>query len=251
MRGPMTRRLDDSGFTLVDLLVAVLLLAMLGAVFMTAVLGSNRSATNTTQQQNINEDARLAINRVARELRQATAITAVRNADGPGYSAGAITAVTFTADFDGDGCINGAQPVPAPSPAVTCFPASAANPEELTYCYDPASPSVSATGEKLLLIAGPLTGSGCNQAGALPVLAGNVTWFKLTYRSNQYRYDTSGDGVTSWLELDQAPPPVGDSDEDINTGQLPRIASVLIDVALLEGGHRQSYRTQVALRNSA
>ncbi|MDP9240560.1 MAG: prepilin-type N-terminal cleavage/methylation domain-containing protein [Actinomycetota bacterium] len=250
----LTRRLrarrDEGGFTLIELLVSILLLSVLGGVFMSTVLGSNRSATASKLQHDINEDARLAINRMARELRQATAITAVRNADGPGYSATAITAVTFSADFDGDGCINGVAPTPLPSPAPTCNAANlASNPEVLTYCYDPALPSASATGQKLLLIPGTLSVPGCNQPGALPILAANVTSFALSYRSNLYLYDTNGDGVTSWTELDQAAPPVGDSDDNINTGELPKVDSVLISVALLEGGHQQSYRTQVALRN--
>lgn len=236
---------DDSGFTLIELLVAILLLSVLGAIFMTTVLGSDRSATATKLQHDVNEDARLAVNRMARELRQATAITAVRNADGPLYTASAITAVTFSADFDGDGCINGVAPSPLPSPAPTCNAANVTvNPEVLTYCYDPSA-------QRLLLIPGILTGaaSGCNQAGAMPILAANVTSFLLSYRSNLYLYDSNGDGATSWLELDQAAPPVGDSDDDINTGELPRVDSVLIAVNLLEGGHKQSYRTQVALRN--
>lgn len=243
----LRERRVDGGFTLIEVLVSIVLLGILGGVFMTTVIGTSNSATATKLQHDVNEDARLAINRMARELRQATAITAVRNADGPAYSATAISAVTFSADFDGDGCINGVAPSPVPSPAPVCLAANVTNnPEVLTYCYDPGT-------QRLLLIPGVLgvAALGCNQNGALPILAANVTSFALSYRSNQYLYDSNGDGATSWLELDQAAPPTGDSDNDINTGELPLVDSVLISMGLLEGGHQQSYRTQVALRNAS
>ena len=244
--GGMTGRLrrGDDGFTLVEMLVVLVMLGLLGTLMLSVVVSSNRSAKNAQQQTNINEEARLAINRMARELRQATGVTAVLNPDGSTFSDTAVTALTFKADFDGDGCVNGVAPVPAPTPAPTCNSASASNPEVLTYCYDPAPAS-----QRLSLIPGSLSGTTCDQAGALPILAANVTSLKFSYRSNEYLYDTSGDGITTWRELDAADPPMGDGDRDLNTGELPNIDSIVIDVGLLEGVHQQRYQTQVDLRN--
>jgi type II secretory pathway pseudopilin PulG len=243
--GPLRRlREEETGLTLVEMLVVLIMLGILGSLFTSVALSSTRSAKNTQQQTDINEEARLAINRMARELRQATAITAVLNPDGSTFNPAAVTAITFKADFDGDGCVNGVAPSPLPSPAPTCNAASANNPEVLTYCYDPAPSS-----ERLVLIPGILAGTTCTQPGALPILAGNVTSLKFSYRSNQYLYDTSGDGITTWRELDAADPPMGDGDNNINTGQLGNVDSVLVDVALLEGTHQQKYQTQVDLRN--
>jgi prepilin-type N-terminal cleavage/methylation domain-containing protein len=242
--GTSPGRNRDRGFTLIELLVAIVLLGILGSLFLSVVLSSSRSTENTQQQTDINEEARLAINRMSRELRQASAITAVLNPDGSTFDPSAVTALTFSADFDGDGCINGVAPTPAPTPAPTCVAANPNNPEVLTYCYDPAPNS-----ERLVLIPGVLTGTTCTQAGALPILAANVTSLMFSYRSNSYLYDTSGDGITTWRELDAAEAPVGDQDENINTGDLTNIDSVVIDVSLLEGSHRQNYRTQVDLRN--
>jgi prepilin-type N-terminal cleavage/methylation domain-containing protein len=237
-------REDESGLTLVEMLVVLIMLGILGSLFTSVALTSTRSAKNTQQQTDINEEARLAINRMARELRQATAITAVLNPDGSTFNPAAVTSITFQADFDGDGCVNGVAPSPLPSPAPTCNAASANNPEVLTYCYDPAPSS-----ERLVLIPGILAGTTCTQAGALPILAGNVTSLKFSYRSNQYLYDTSGDGITTWRELDAADPPMGDGDNNINTGDLGNVDSVVVDVVLLEGTHQQKYQTQVDLRN--
>jgi prepilin-type N-terminal cleavage/methylation domain-containing protein len=247
----MRRHADDSGFTLIEMLVAMIILGALGSVFLMTVIGAETSAKATSSEQDLNEEARLALNRMARELRQADALTAVLNPDGSSYSGSAITAVTFTADFDGDGCINGVAPSPTPSPAPVCNASSASNPETLSYCWDP-----SASVRQLYLIPGTLTGSSCQVSGALPILAGQVTSFKLSYRSNEYLYDTTGgssgggDGITTWTELDQAGAPVGNNDGALNQPELANVDSVVIELTVSASGqHQQSYATQVDLRN--
>ncbi len=235
----------DAGFTLIEMLVSMLLLGVLGIVFMTTIMGSRTSLSATSTSQDLNEEARLALNRMARELRQATAITNVLNPDGSSYNPAAITAVTFTADFNGDGCIDGVAPTPPPSPAPVCQPYNANNPETLTYCWDPAGSS-----KQLYLIPGNLSGSSCQVSGAMPILAGQVTSFMLAYRSNLYLYDANGDGITSWSELDQAGPPVGNDDGQLDQPELTNIDSVVIDLTVASNGtFSQSYQTQVDLRN--
>lgn len=242
----------DAGFTLVEMLVSVVVLGLLGSIFLTTVIGSKNSANATVSEHDLNEEARLALNRMARELRQATGLTNVLNADGPSYSSSAITAITYTADFNGDGCVDGVAPTPTPTPAPVCQPYSAANPETLTYCWDP-----SASVRQLYLIPGTLPGSSCQVTGAMPILAGQVTAFKLSYRSNQYLYDTTGgasggDGITTWLELDQAGPPVGNQDGVLDQPELANVDSVVIDLTVSAAGkHAQSYETQVDLRNAS
>src|SRR5947209_6603435 len=113
-------RADDRGFTLVEMLVAMVLMGILGSVFIAVMTGAKSSATATRSSQDLNEEARLGMNRMARELRQATALTSVLNPDGPSYSTSNITAGTFKADFNGDGCSNGVMPSPAPTPTPTC-----------------------------------------------------------------------------------------------------------------------------------
>jgi prepilin-type N-terminal cleavage/methylation domain-containing protein len=235
---------DDAGFTLVEMLVACVLMGILGTVFLTVLLGANTSATATKSSQDLNEEARLGLNRMARELRQATVLQTVLNPDGPSYNASNVTAVTFSADFNGDGCINGVMPSPTPSPTPTCVANDANNPEVLTYCWDP-----SATVRQLFLIPGALAGSSCQVAGAKPILAGQVTAFKLSYRSNNYLADANNDGITTWLELDQAGPPLGNEDNALDT-ELPEVDSVVIALTVSANGtHVQNYTTQVDLRN--
>jgi len=236
---------SDSGFTLIEMLVAMFLLSALGTIMLTTVVGTRNSATTTASEQDLNEEARLALNRMSREFRQVTALTSVDNPDGASYDAAAMTAVTFQADFNGDGCIDGVAPSPAPVPAPTCQPYSVQNPEILTYCWQG-----SGGGGQLYLVPGTLTGSECDVAGATPILSGDVTAFKLSYRSNQYLYDANGDGITTWAELDHAGAPVGNDDGKLDQPDLANVDSVVIDMTVRShDGHVQSYETQVDLRN--
>ena len=247
MIGSLRRRMsgDDAGFTLVEMLCAMVMLGAFGSIFMSTVMGADNSASATSSQHDLNEEARLALNRMARELRQATALTSVLNPDGPSYNSASITAVTFTADFNGDGCIDGVAPTPTPSPPPVCQPYAASNPETLTYCWDP-----SATVRQLYLIPGVLATSSCQVTGARPILAGQVTTFELSYRSNRYLSDANGDGITTWLELDQAGPPVGNQNGVLDQPELANIDSVVLNITVAANGqHFQSYETQVDLRN--
>lgn len=245
---------SDAGFTLVELLVAIVLTTILGGVVITVFLGINTSVNTTNAQQNLNEEARLALNRIARELRQATAITtpsgfteasaitAVNNPDGADYDDSAITTVTFTADFNGDRCIDG---VNSSGTATGCEDYNANDPEQLTYCWDP-----SAAVRELFLIPGAFTGTSCQSDGAQAILAGEVTSFKISYRSNNYLADANNDGITSWTELDADSPTYGNGNGTLDGGELPSIDTVVIDLTASEdGSHSQSYTTEVDLRN--
>ncbi|HVU60540.1 MAG TPA: prepilin-type N-terminal cleavage/methylation domain-containing protein [Mycobacteriales bacterium] len=248
------RPAPDAGLTLVELLVAIVLTGILGGVVVTVLLGIHTSVSNSNAQHNLNEEARLALNRIARELRQATAITkpagfaspsaitSVQNPDGADYDPTQITTVTFTSDFNGDGCIDG---VNSSGTATGCSAYNANDPETLTYCWDPSSDV-----RELFLIPGQFVGPTCQTSGAQAILAGDVTSFKLSYRSNAYLADANNDGITTWTELDAHSPSLGNDDGTLDAAELPEIDSVVIDITASEAGsHSQSYTTEVDLRN--
>jgi Tfp pilus assembly protein PilW len=248
------RSASDAGLTLVELLVAIVLTGVLGGIVVTVLLGIHTSVTNTNAQHNLNEEARLALNRIAREVRQATAITtptgftspsaitAVQNPDGADYDATQITTVTFTSDFNGDGCIDG---VNSGGGSTGCDAYNANDPETLTYCWDPSSDV-----RELFHIPGQFVGPTCQTSGAQAILAGDVTSFKLSYRSNSYLADSNNDGITTWTELDARSPSLGNDNGQLDARELPEIDSVVIDITASEGGnHSQSYTTEVDLRN--
>lgn len=243
----MSAHRRDDGMTLIELLLAASLLMVLMGVGFTTLLGVKDGAARTRTQHDLNEEGRNALNRMVREIRQASELTFVVNPDGPAYDPTKLVALSLRADFNGDGCAGNAPGCPGTD--------NIANPESLTYCYDPAGSAVERT--YLWLIPVPLTSapSSCNIAGALPILAGNVASFSAEYRSNEYRFDTEPPaGVTTWRELDDAIPPVGDaggSDGDINTNAIRSVNSVVLHLRMSKDGLEQSYTTQVDVRNNA
>jgi prepilin-type N-terminal cleavage/methylation domain-containing protein len=264
---------DDTGYTLVEILVAVVIAGILGGILMTMLLAAQSSTKSTTTADDLNGEARAALNRVSRDLRQAVptflddpstpavdpvetpAIISVQNPDGPNHVDGAVTSVTFQADFNGDGCVAGraSGPLPGAASGTTCTTTSPAvdanNPEIVTYCWDGSG----AAAQHLYLISGTVQSNSCTPtavgAPTQPLVSGKISNFQLFYRSNQYRYDANGDGATTWYELDSAGTPVGNANGSLDTIELDNVSSVLVKLTTATGSASQSYQTQVDLRN--
>src|SRR4051794_4535866 len=100
-------REEQSGFTLVEMLVAMLILMAIATVSMSVIKSAGDTLKASSSSQDLNEEARQALNRMARDLRQAKTIVTAVNADGPSFNANGIVAIRAQADFDGDGCIGG------------------------------------------------------------------------------------------------------------------------------------------------
>jgi prepilin-type N-terminal cleavage/methylation domain-containing protein len=225
----------DGGATLIELLVALALFSVLGSMTLAAVVGARDASESTRSSTRLNEDARLALNRLGRELRQADAVTRVSRVGDPAATLPVLAAdpsgarsLTLTADFNGNGVI---EP-------------SAVDPEQLTYTWD---------GQRLLLTAHD-TGGGLTTA---PVLAGHVTSFAIKFRSSKWQHDCDGDGTTVWTELDEhstcAPVSagVGDNSLTLTSAELTHIDSAVIRITVLEGQKRQDYQLQIDLRNAS
>jgi len=221
---------DDSGFTLIELLVASVMFFIVLAAIATVVATTSSSAETTRQTNDLNEQARLALNRVTRELRQAQEIEEVK------VTGGVITGLTFTVDFNGNGSID----------------TSPADPERLTYCWDTA-------GRRLLLTPDVGGGMPCDNSAALPILSSDVQNLDIQLRSNLWQHDGScpasptPDGYVTWQELDCAPlsAGVGNRDGALDTIELRNINGVAISLTVLTGARRQVYETQVNMRNKA
>jgi prepilin-type N-terminal cleavage/methylation domain-containing protein len=227
------RRNDAGGFTLVELLVSLTLFSVLGAIVLSTILVARDATDSTRLTSDLNEEARVALNRISRELRQAKELIDVRDASNNAVQASAPTAArsfTFSADFDGD----------------TVIEANAADPEVLTYSWN---------GSQLLLTAADPSGAVVTS----PVLAGHVTSFSIEFRSSLWQHDCDGVNGTLWTELDKLQGPagacgsadVGDNSLSLTTAELRHIDNVVIRITVLQGVKRQDYRVQVDMRNAA
>jgi hypothetical protein len=209
------RQPRDQGLGLVEVIVAMGLFGLLTTVLLGFALGAGRVTEDTRMLAGVNEESRLAMERFARELRQAREITAYTRPAVPGDE----VAFTFWTDFDGDGTKD----------------LGVADPEVLTYRWDPAD-------NRLTLTANDADGSAVTR----PVLAANVSQFAIELSSSMWEHDADGDGTTSWLELDEA---VGGDNGLPETADLQYVDLVGVTMTVLDGPHRQTYRTEVDLRN--
>ena len=220
----------ESGMSLVELLVGSMLFLMLSGLVLGSAVTTAKAAKSSREVNDLNEEARVLINRMSRELREAKKIVAVENPTGTGYDPSAGTLITFWVDFNGDG----------EGDDLTDPVAAGADPELITYEYVPGV----ASGRVYLRVPG-------NQ---VPVLAGQVTKFALTFTSSKYLYDGQLDGVqdgkVTWEELDGYPSgtAVGDGDGELDA-ELDSIDAVKIDLTVFQEPRRQNYQTQIALRN--
>lgn len=207
----------DAGFTLVELLVAMALFSVLGGILLGIGLSTGRMADQTRQLAAVGDESRLGMERMTRELRESAKIAA---ASFPS-TATDPTSFKLWADFNLDGCIN----------------PSAADPEELTYTWDPTTQHLSQTA---VVGATPRTSR---------LLSTKVSAFTLTLGSSAWQYDVSPrDGRTTWQEIDDSS--IGDHNRtNFTDAELEYLDLVGLSITTREGSHEKSYSTQVNLRN--
>jgi prepilin-type N-terminal cleavage/methylation domain-containing protein len=208
----------DGGLTLVELLVAMALLGLLGALVISVALAMQRNTTNAQANGDLLHETRLAMERLTRELRQAGRIDEVELAAGTASAIG----ITFFADFDNDRVAD----------------LDAADPEVLTYRYTPG------TGQLTLTV-----NDAAGNVTVTPILASRVTAFALELHSSLWQHDRNGDGIVGWAELDATPLPVGNQNGVPDGAELALIDSVVVSMTVQDGPRNQSYRTEVYFRN--
>lgn len=212
---------DDSGMTLVEVLVAIALFSVLGTLLLGLALSTSRVGQDTQRIVRIDEDARLAFERMAREFRQASRV-AVAQADQ--LSDGTFTAVNVTVTFD-----EPTEAVPEPET------------EMLRYEWHPDG----ASGHHVTLTRLLPTHEGPS------VLATNVVDFSIELRSSRWEFDGSipdqdADSVATWQEIDHA----RGGDEFPDPDELALIDRLAIDMTVDDGTTRRTFTTEVFLRNA-
>lgn len=220
MMARLRRRMaDESGFTLVEMIITMTIFGVIVTVLGSTLSSSKKASDTVRQVTDLNAEARQALNRISRELRQAKKVESVSPPDG-------ATGLTFQVDFNGNGVID----------------SSTADPERLTYRW---------SNNNIYLSAADVAGTTVTQ----PILSGHVTAFRLEYFSSRYSFDCDGDGVTTWQELDHgtcrpAGTPVGNNNNVLDGDELPYIDAVSVSLTVLDGSRQQDYRTQIDLRNA-
>lgn len=205
----------DAGMTLVEVLISMTLFAVLGSLLLGLGMITSRANDDVRGLASVGEEARLGMERITRELRQASAVAAVSLP----VTANDPTRLTIMVDLDGNGCISTSAADPAQV-------------EKITYTWKPS------TDELLMEVDG--YGS--------PLLATKVTDLDLDLDSSSWQYDADHDGTTTWEEIDASS--IGNHNPVSFSGvELTNIDLIRLTITTTDGSHTLQYTTRVDLRN--
>ena len=204
---------SQAGYTLVEVLVAVLLFSVTSVGFYQVLFSQARGADAIRSSAAIGDEARLGFARMVRDTREADALTAA-----------SPTSFTIRVNFNGDAYYQNPNPL--------------GDDEIITFAFDSAAGTITLNGQVLM--------GGVSQSGAPPK---DVFQFS----SNYLDYDWDGNGTTTWSELDSAGSHgitgVGDGDGTFDAPEFPYVTSVSFNMKLADGGRSTDLFATSQMRN--
>lgn len=209
----MKRLEAEAGFTLVELLVAIALFAVISVTFYTALFSAVRGSGTTRSTVRISEEARGGFNRMVRDTREADGFVSV-----------SPTSYRIQTDFDLDGAFES--------------PNGDGDYEDVTFAF--------ADGE--IRMSTPTLPAGEVLIQGVSAIPGRDVF---SFGSNLLEYDSApADGVVTCLELDAAPSPVvGNGNGACDAGEVAYLAHVDIALSVSIDDRTTEFFTQAELRN--
>jgi prepilin-type N-terminal cleavage/methylation domain-containing protein len=216
---------DESGFTMVELLVGVVLFAIASIGFYQVLFATARSADSSRAVTKVSEEARLGFGRMIRDTREGRVLV-----DTDATSTVNATFYKVEIDFDGDGAIE--------SEGTTN---SQGDYEVLTFAFNDGSNTVTLNGEVLM-----------RRVQCVESSPGVCRPF-FDFASNRLEYDWNNDGVTTWQELDDASTQgvvgVGNNNDILDDAELPFVSNVFFEVDVVERETSTEFIAEAQLRN--
>jgi prepilin-type N-terminal cleavage/methylation domain-containing protein len=221
----------ESGFTIVETLVALTLFAVMSVGFYQVMIAQARTADTTRSVSRIADEARLGFNRMIREVREADNIT---------YVSSDRNQFTIQVNYNGDS-----------------FYTTTDN-EILTFTYSPSAETIT--------ICSALTEAACTSSNTETLMAGVDqigTSPVFTFAGNNLEYDWYGptgtgsppDGVVTWEEIDEASDAthnvlgVGDNDDTLDDGEYPYLSTIKFAIQGEDGSRATEFYATVQMRN--
>ncbi len=205
-----TERLsDDRGYTLVEFAVAMGIFLIFMSVVTPFMFSQIQGALRTESRVDLQQNARIALRTMTRELRQGTELYN----DGGDKPSGK-TEISFGVDFDGNGTIDSYNNNTVPL-------------EQITYYYTPADDTLYRGRKK-------------NFGSPLAEHVEDVTF--TLYGSNLV-LDGNGDGVVDEDELDT------NGNGKIDGPELTNVTRVTIELDMAGGDVTQTFEAQAFMRN--
>lgn len=206
---------SEGGYTLIEMMVAMLVFAAVSTGFYQVLLAQSKTMESTRSVARVGEEARLGFNRMVRDAREADQISA---ANGTG------TSFTIKVNYNGDGLYQN--------------PNSQGDNEILTYAYDGTAKVITLNGETLMSDVSPAPSK---QA--------------FTFSSNILDYDWDNDGATTWLEVDQAScaahgvTGVGNCNSTLDAPEYPYLTTIAFAIRASDSGRNTDFFATTQLRN--
>lgn len=215
----MTR--NDRGFTLVELLVVLSMFSIVSVGFYQVMFSGARGSDVTRSQVRVSEEARLGLNRMVRDTREATELSAV-----------SPTRYRIWVNFDGDSNRDESPP-------------NSTGYENLTFEFSGNKIYVTALGQPREVL---VDGVSCiaGDCGANPVFS---------YTSSRLEWDWDADGVTTGAEVDMACPTrgvtaVGDCDGSVDEdAEISALSGVVYRFNVSVQGRNADFYSEAILRN--
>jgi prepilin-type N-terminal cleavage/methylation domain-containing protein len=218
-------RNDESGFSLIELLIALFIFAIVSVAMFQVMFSARDGSTHATNVVRTSEEARLGFNRMVRDTRQADKIIAPSS-----------TSFRIQTDFDDDGVILASPTDPSGSY------------EDLTLTFN-----VSSTGNGTITANIPGGTPEVLMRGVDCVRKSDNTCFDVfSYTSSRLEWDTlptpNGDGVTSAAELD-AVAGLGNNNSVLDGQELQFIDGVTFFLRVIKGKSSATFYAEAELRN--
>jgi len=241
----MTSTNDQAGFTLIELLVALTLFAILSVGFYQVMLSGVRGTETTNDVVTVSSEARMGLNRMVRETREADFL-------GCDTAGGGATDGSSDSGGDGDeedeedeGGTSGSTTTTTPCADSSTFTVnidfngdSLYVPkayEVVTFSFDPDAGAV-------LMTAGGETGILAEGVGPIP------GYDIFSYTSSRLEYDSNRDGVTTEQELD-ATPGIGNANGVLDGAETDYITNVTFALRVSRSDQATDFHAEAQLRN--
>ncbi len=214
----MTR--NDAGFTLMELLVVMSLFSIASVGFYQVMFSGARGSDVTRSLVRVSEEARLGLNRMVRDTREATELQVAAN-----------DSYRVWVNFDGDGNRDESPP-------------DSTGYENLTFEFSGDKIYISALGQPREVL---VDGVSCiaDDCAANPVFS---------YTSSRLEWDWDGDGVTTATEVDMACPTrgvtaVGDCDGSLDPPEIAALSGVVYRFNVAVDRRSSDFYGEAVLRN--
>jgi prepilin-type N-terminal cleavage/methylation domain-containing protein len=205
-------RTNESGLTLVEVLVAIAILSVVSLGFYSVMLSGVRSSDTTESVVQISEEARLGLNRMVRDTRE-----------GDSLASATPTSYRVRVDFNDDSAYEN--------------PNANGDYEDLTFLFVAGSGGAP----------GKITLNGRTLIDGVEEIPGQDVF---TYYSSNLVEDVDNNGIAEWQELDgSGSVGVGNGNGVLDSGELPYITNVRYSLRVEAEDRTTEFYAESQLRN--